>query len=84
MEYGNVGASATQLSRFDFVQNVATSLRQTSFGPLQCCHHAAAVGLLLKILDCHCRELLQTFVHLKFDIAQIIKTSHFYSTLPAC
>ena len=64
MEYGNVAitcASATQLSRLDSVQNIATSLCQTSFVPLQCCRHAAAVGLLLKMLDYHCRELLQTF-----------------------
>ena len=43
------------------VQNAATSLCRTSFVPLQCRHHAAAVGLLLKLLDCHCRGLLQTF-----------------------
>ena len=64
MEYGNVaimGASATQLGRLDVVQNAATSLCQTSFVPLQCCRHAAAVGLLLKLLDCHFRGLLQTF-----------------------
>ena len=46
MEYGNVaimGASATQLSRLDSVQNVATSLCKTSFVPLQCRCHAAAL-----------------------------------------
>ena len=61
MEYGNVaimGASATQLSRLDAVQNAATSLCRTSFVSLQCRRHAAAVGLLLKLLDCHCRGLL--------------------------
>ena len=31
-----------------------------------CRHHAAAVGLLLKLLDCHCHELLHTF-YLKFS-----------------
>ena len=64
MEYGNVavmGASATQLGRLDAVQNAATSLCRTSFVSLQCHHHAAVVGLLLKLLDCHCRGLLQTF-----------------------
>ena len=64
MEYGNVaimGASAAQLSSLDSVQYVATSLCQTSFISLQCRRHAATVGLLLKMLDCHCRELLQTF-----------------------
>ena len=64
MEYGNVaimGASATQLGRLDVAQNGATSLCQTSFVPLQCCRHAAAVGLLLKLLDCHCCGLLQTY-----------------------
>ena len=63
MEYGNVaimGASATQLSRLNTVQNVATSLCHAVFVPLQCHHHAAAVGLLLKLLDCYCCEL-QTF-----------------------
>ena len=64
MEYSNVaimGASATQLSKLDAVQNVATGLCRGSFVPLQCCHHAAVVGLLLKVLDCCCRKLLQTF-----------------------
>ena len=64
MEYGNVaimGASATQLSRLDTIQNSATKLCHTSFVPLQYRRHAAAVGLLLKLLDDHCRELLQTF-----------------------
>ena len=64
MEYGNVakiGASATQLSRLDTVQNAATTLCHVFFIPLQHHHHATAVGLLLKLLDCHCHELLQTF-----------------------
>ena len=56
-----MGASATQLGRLDAVQNAATSLCQTSFVSLQCRCHADAVGLLLKLLDCHCRGLLQTF-----------------------
>ena len=63
MEYDNVaimGASATQLSRVDVVQKVETSLCPVSFIPLWCCLHAAAVGLLLKLLDCHCRELTST------------------------
>ena len=58
MEYGNVaimGASATQLSRLDTVQNVATALCHASFIPLQHHRHAAAcswitvetVGLVL-------------------------------------
>ena len=64
MEYGNVtimGASATQLSRLDTVQNAATALCHVSFVPLQHRHYTAAVGLLLKLLDCCCQELLQTF-----------------------
>ena len=76
MEYSNVaimGASATLLSRLDTVQNVATSLCRTSFILLWCCHHTPAVELLLKLLDRHCCELLQTFCPnfstLKFDIA---------------
>ena len=56
-----MGASTTQLGRLDTVQNAATSLCRTSFVSLQCRRHAAAVGLLLKLLDCHCRGLLQTF-----------------------
>ena len=62
MEYGNVAisASVTQLSRLDTVQNAAATLYHAFFIPLQCRHHAYA-GLLLKLLDCHCRELLLTF-----------------------
>ena len=61
MEYGNVaimGTSATQLSGLDAIQNVTTSLCQTSFVPLQCHRHATTVRLLLKLLDCCCRKLL--------------------------
>ena len=64
MEYGNVaimGASATQLGGLDTIQNATTKLCHTSFVPLQCRRHAASVGLLLKLLDDCCRELLQTF-----------------------
>ena len=64
MEYGNIaimGASPTQLGGLDTIQNAATKLCHTSFVPLQCRCHAAAVGLLLKLLDGCCRELLQTF-----------------------
>ena len=62
MEYGNVAImDASYVSRLDAVQNVATSLCKTSFVPLRCCHHATAVGLSLKLLDGHYRELLQTF-----------------------
>ena len=62
VEYGNVaimGGSAIQLSRLDTVQNAATALCHASFIPLQYRCHAAAVGLLLKLLDCCCHELLQ-------------------------
>ena len=64
MEYGNVaiiGASATLLSRLDTVQNAAATLCHVFFIPLQHRRHAATVGLLLKLLGCHCHELLQTF-----------------------
>ena len=64
MEYGNVaimGASAMQLGKLDTVQNAATKLCHTSFVPLQYRRHAATVGLVLKLLDGCCRELLQTF-----------------------
>ena len=54
-------ASAIQLSRLDAVQNVVTSLCKISFVALQCRHHAAAVGMLFKLLDNHCSELLQNF-----------------------
>ena len=45
------------------MQNAATKSCHTFFVPLQYRIHAAAVGfkLLLKLLNCHCRELLQTF-----------------------
>ena len=76
MEYGNVaimGASVTQLSRFNTVQNTATTLCYVDLVPLQCRHHAAEVELLLKLLDYHCRELLQifcpNFLNSKCDIA---------------
>ena len=64
MEYGNVaimGACATQLSRLDTIQNVATGLCHITYVSLPCRRHAAAVGMLLKLLDCYCHELLQTF-----------------------
>ena len=63
MEYGSIaimGAGVTQLSRLNTFQNAATASCQMSFIPLQCCH-TAAVGLLLKLLDCHYCEILQTF-----------------------
>ena len=50
IEYGNVtiiGASATQLSRLDTVQNAATTLCHASFIPLQHHCHAATVELSL-------------------------------------
>ena len=74
MEYSIVaimGASTTQLSRLDTIQKAAATLCHAYFIPLQRRCHAATVGLLLKLLDCHCHELLQTFVlifHFKFDI----------------
>ena len=64
MEYGNVAimsASTTPLHRLDAIQDAATKLCHKFFVSLQYCRHAAAVGLLLKLLDCHCRELLQSF-----------------------
>ena len=73
MEYDNVavmGASAKQLGKLDTVQNAATKLCHTSFVPLQYHRHAAAVGLLLKLLNGCCHKLLQTFC-LDFS------TSHF-------
>ena len=63
LEYGNVaimGAIVTQLSRLITVQNAATTLCHVDFVPLQCRCHATVIGLLLKLLDCCCRELLQT------------------------
>ena len=38
-----MSACATQLSRIDTVQNVATALCHVSFIPLQHCSHAAAI-----------------------------------------
>ena len=45
-----MGASATQLSWLDTVQNAATTLRHESFILLQSFLNAAIVGLLLKLL----------------------------------
>ena len=61
MEYGNVAimsANTTQSCRLDFIQDAATKLCHTFFVSLQYRHHAATVGLLLKLLDCCCHELL--------------------------
>ena len=56
-----MGANVTQLSRLDTVQNTATALCHASIIPLQRQCHAATVELPLGLLDCRCRELLQTF-----------------------
>ena len=64
VEYGNVlvtGASPTQLSRLDRMQHLAEQLCSTQFTPLEKCRHAAAIGLLCKLLDGTCREYLQRF-----------------------
>ena len=53
-EYGNVlmmGASPTQLSRLDRMQHLAEQLCSTQFTPLEKRCHAAAIGLLCKLLD---------------------------------
>ena len=67
-----MGASATQLSRLDAVQNVATGLCRGSFVPLQCHRHAAVVGLLLKIvrllLSQTTSDFLSYLFQFKFDI----------------
>ena len=60
IEYGNInvatmGASATQLSRLDTVQNAAATLCVL--------FHFSVVVMLpqIKLLDCRCLELLHTF-----------------------
>ena len=56
-EYGDIllmGASATQLSKLDRMQHFAEQLYSSSFVPLQRCRHAAAIGLLCKLLDDTC------------------------------
>ena len=76
MEYGNAaikGDSATQLSRLNTVRIATTTLCHESFIPLQSCHHAAIVGLLLKLLIIAAVNFyrLATYYivfHLKFDI----------------
>ena len=63
-EYGSVlmmGASATQLFKFDCMQHLAEQLCSTQFIPLEKRHHAAAIGLLCKLLDGICHEYLQRF-----------------------
>ena len=63
-EYGSVlmmGASATQLSKFDRMQHLAEQLCSTQFIPPEKRRHAAAIGLLCKLLDGTCREYLQRF-----------------------
>jgi len=60
-EYGSVlmmGASATQLSKLDYMQYLAEQLCSTQFIPLERRRHAAAIGLLCKLLDGTCREYL--------------------------
>ena len=56
-----LGASATQLFKLDHMQHFIEQLCSSSFVPLQRCHHAAAIGLLCKLLDGTCREHLQRF-----------------------
>ena len=56
-----MGASATQLAKLDCMQQSAEQLCSSSFVPLSRRHHAAALGLLCKLLDGTCREHLQMF-----------------------
>ena len=56
-----LGASATQLSKLDCMQWFAEQLCSSSFVPLSRRHHAAALGLLCKLLDGTCREHWQMF-----------------------
>ena len=63
-EYGGIlllGASATQLSKLDRMQQFAEQLCSSSFVPLSRRRHATALGLLCKLLDGTCREHLQMF-----------------------
>ena len=63
-EYGGIlllGASATQLSKLDRMQQFAEWLCSSSFVPLSRRRHASALGLLYKLLDGTCREHLQMF-----------------------
>ena len=55
--------------------SAATSLYQTSFVPLQCHCHAAAVGLLLKLLDCHCGLIAKKYTCLFHGIPYTAKLS---------
>ena len=43
------------------MQHFAEQLCSTQFTPLEKCLHAAAIGLLCKLLDGTCREYLQRF-----------------------
>ena len=63
-EYGGIlllGASATQLAKLDRMQQFAEQLCSSSFVPLSRRRHAAALGLLCKLLDGTCQEHLQMF-----------------------
>ena len=63
-EYGGIlllGASATQLAKLDCMQQFAERLCSSSFVPLSRHRHAAALGLLCKLLDGTCRKHLQMF-----------------------
>ena len=63
-KYGGIfllGASATQLSKLDCMQQFAERLCSSSFVLLSRRHHAAALGLLCKLSDGTCREHLQMF-----------------------
>ena len=63
-EYGGIlllGASATQLAKLDCMQQFAEQLCSSSFVPLSRRRHAAALGLLCKLLDGTCREHLHMF-----------------------
>jgi len=57
------------------MQHFAEQLYSTQFVPLERCRHAAAVGLLCKLLDEMCREHLQRFCPLFHFCA--MKTSAF-------
>ena len=71
-EYGGIlllGASATQLSKLDRMQQFAKWLCLSSFVPLSRRHHVSALGLLCKLL---CRWYMsKTFADVLSDIPVI-------------
>ena len=91
VEYGSVlmmGASISLSSKLNRVQHFAERLRMlTQFKPLYRCCHAAAIGVLRKVLDRNCPEIAEVLPYIFafcYAAAEIsVLHNHFYlQTLP--